>query len=63
LEAIKRKKVLFVVKKLENYIHLFGHPFEVIRLTNDEEIIKYYSLLGKNYTLTKVIVSYIRQLL
>jgi len=54
LEAMKRKKVLFIVKKLENYIHLSGHPFEVIHLTNDEDIIGRYYSLGKSYTPTKV---------
>jgi hypothetical protein len=55
LASMKRKDVLFVVKKLENYVHLSGHPFEVIRLTNDDEIISCYNLLGKNYTPTKVV--------
>lgn len=40
---------------MENYIHLSGHPFEVIRLTNDEDIIGCYYSIGKNYTPTKVI--------
>jgi hypothetical protein len=57
LEAIKRKKVLFIVKKLKNYYHLAGYPFEVIRLTNDEDTIKCYDMLGKFYTPTKVILS------
>jgi len=46
--------VLFVVKKLQNYVHLAGHPFEVIRLTNDEGIIRTYNSVGKNYTPVKV---------
>ena len=59
LEAMRRKNVLFIVKKLENYIHLSGHPFEVIRMTNDEDIVGCYYSLGKNYTPSKVITCYI----
>lgn len=32
LDSMKRKKVLFVVRKLQNYVHLAGHPFEVALL-------------------------------
>lgn len=59
LEAMKRKNVLFVVKKLENYIHLSGHPFEVICFTNDDEIVGCYKLLGKDYTPTKIVLIFI----
>jgi len=51
---MKRKRVLFVVKKMQNFVHLAGHPFEVVRLTNDEGIIQSYYSLGKNCTPTKV---------
>lgn len=46
--------MLFVVKKLQNYVHLAGHPFEVIHLSNDECIVNSYHRIGKNYTPLKV---------
>jgi hypothetical protein len=51
---LKEKEVLFVVKKVQNYLHLAGHPFEVTRLTNDEGIVNSYHCVGKNYTPLKV---------
>ena len=54
LEKLKAKPVVFIVKKLQNYVHLAGHPFEVMQLSNDEEIIESYNFVGKNYTPLKV---------
>jgi len=54
LEKLKEKEVLFVVRKLENYVHLAGHALEVIHLTNDDGVVETYKLFGRNYTPAKV---------
>lgn len=54
MEKLKEKEVLFVVRKLQNYIHLARHAFEVINLTNNEGIVNTYKLFGRNYTPAKV---------